>query len=300
MNLDLCKNCKHYEFDWQKGVLCSLTHAKPDFVDQCPDYVLDANRPELTIKKMKKKSLFNLKTESHELPDMDEYLKKWGIGLNILGFFYLIVGGASTKIFGFLLIALGIFNFIFRKKEMVLIDGCVVLAVGFLNAVTGIIGKNYFFVIFGTLQLIWGCMEVFKFINFNKYENQGKDISKPQIDSNISGTQFQNRHSNLGIISIIAFAMICLFQFINLIVISVLTNGAPHMLKKYPQAALFAGVITFGCYLLCLIGLFVGIMGLKQKDRQKILPALGVVLNSLAIIYFILLNIISLFFIKGA
>lgn len=41
---NFCRKCSYYEFNLSKGVLCGLTHAKPDFADVCPDFVMAPNQ----------------------------------------------------------------------------------------------------------------------------------------------------------------------------------------------------------------------------------------------------------------
>jgi len=40
-NIRLCKRCTKRKFDYQKGLICSLTNEKPDFADECPDFERD-------------------------------------------------------------------------------------------------------------------------------------------------------------------------------------------------------------------------------------------------------------------
>lgn len=40
-NLDYCKRCKKRKFDFQRGIVCSLTSEKPTFEDTCPDFDSD-------------------------------------------------------------------------------------------------------------------------------------------------------------------------------------------------------------------------------------------------------------------
>lgn len=45
MDYDIfCKRCQHYQFSMANGITCGLTNAKPDFVDKCEDFELDAER----------------------------------------------------------------------------------------------------------------------------------------------------------------------------------------------------------------------------------------------------------------
>jgi len=39
-----CGRCINYQFSLNEGLLCKLTQKKPDFIDECTDFVLDSNR----------------------------------------------------------------------------------------------------------------------------------------------------------------------------------------------------------------------------------------------------------------
>ena len=39
-----CKKCKNYEYDISRGIICGLTHAKPDFLNDCHKYDADENK----------------------------------------------------------------------------------------------------------------------------------------------------------------------------------------------------------------------------------------------------------------
>lgn len=39
--LEYCKKCKSQEFDFKQGILCSLTHQKADFEEECPQFEID-------------------------------------------------------------------------------------------------------------------------------------------------------------------------------------------------------------------------------------------------------------------
>lgn len=36
-----CRRCKHYKFEMSAGILCGLTHQKPDFQGDCPVFEYD-------------------------------------------------------------------------------------------------------------------------------------------------------------------------------------------------------------------------------------------------------------------
>ena len=46
--------CKNYKFNMNLGILCSIIHEKPNFVDECRDYIHDPLREEkIKIEKRK-------------------------------------------------------------------------------------------------------------------------------------------------------------------------------------------------------------------------------------------------------
>lgn len=43
---DFCERCNHYDFDIHKGILCSLTKDKPNFIDKCAKFELNPDKAE--------------------------------------------------------------------------------------------------------------------------------------------------------------------------------------------------------------------------------------------------------------
>ncbi|MDT7830879.1 hypothetical protein RQM59_00720 [Flavobacteriaceae bacterium S356] len=39
--LEFCKKCEKKTFNQSVGIICSLTNAKPNFIESCDDYVID-------------------------------------------------------------------------------------------------------------------------------------------------------------------------------------------------------------------------------------------------------------------
>lgn len=44
--IETCKKCKKRKFDFQQGIICSLTNEKPNFTPTCPDFENDENNNE--------------------------------------------------------------------------------------------------------------------------------------------------------------------------------------------------------------------------------------------------------------
>jgi hypothetical protein len=40
-NIDLCKKCQKRKFDLKQGIICGLTNEKPNFLNDCPEFVKD-------------------------------------------------------------------------------------------------------------------------------------------------------------------------------------------------------------------------------------------------------------------
>jgi hypothetical protein len=56
-----CRRCKNYEFNMQSGILCAITHEKPDFEEECKDYQHDISREEKIKTEQRKELISNKK-----------------------------------------------------------------------------------------------------------------------------------------------------------------------------------------------------------------------------------------------
>ena len=105
---------------------------------------------------------------------MEAEIRKWGVGL-------LIVGGLSIALAGFLdpewgvgLIILGIMAFAIKHCAMFIVFGCVLLLAGLMNLAFGGLDSGGW-AIFGVLQIIWGIQEFKRFAKFNKKLRQERN-----------------------------------------------------------------------------------------------------------------------------
>jgi hypothetical protein len=89
-------------------------------------------------------------------------LRKWGVGLILLGLIHIFLQGFLDPLWGVLICVVGILNLIFTHRLMFLVNGACLILAGILNASVG--GGWKFF---GILQLIWGIQEMIK---INRYE----------------------------------------------------------------------------------------------------------------------------------
>ena len=97
------------------------------------------------------------------------------------------------------------------------------------------------------------------------------------------------KHSGHGIASFIIAMTIGLFD-LSLFVIMV-TVGAivPELIEQGSAFfGVFVSVIMFG-FLANIIGVGLGISGLCQRNRKKVFPALGLIFNLMAVIFFVIL-----------
>lgn len=137
--LKFCHRCRHYEFNFQTGILCGLTHKKPIFETVCKDFILDPERDKKVqeISRVEQSNKIGNKKERSEKEKFD--LVDWVILLAVglffgsgIGFFvnsilaeifhyslkpsefplqWLIIGGVAV------LFTLGLFYF-FRPKKI--------------------------------------------------------------------------------------------------------------------------------------------------------------------------------------
>lgn len=90
--------------------------------------------------------------------EMKNELRKWGIGLIILGALHLIISGFLDPIWGVLIAGIGVLNILIPKRGMFIVNGIAIIIAGLMNASAG--GG---WTMFGMLQFVWGIQEIRKF-----------------------------------------------------------------------------------------------------------------------------------------
>lgn len=150
---EYCERCQHYEYGKHRGVVCGLTHRRPTFKDECDKFLLDEERSQqIDVREKTKK--------------MRKELKRWGIGLIILGIIHFVLSGYLSIVWGIFIIILGILNLIIMKRGMFIANGAALILIGILNA-AGSVGQTSggppFWLIFGVMQIIWGVQEIIKY-----------------------------------------------------------------------------------------------------------------------------------------
>lgn len=113
-----CSRCKNHEFFLKEGVLCKLTNAKPDFVDECNNFILDLDRDRKQEYAYKRLEALEERSEENTFFAQE----KKGIQKGILGgiimiaiaVIWFVVGFAAGYIFFYppILFIIGVYAFI--------------------------------------------------------------------------------------------------------------------------------------------------------------------------------------------
>ena len=277
-----CRKCKHYNFTLQRGILCGINNEKPNFGESCEQFEFDPNRESNVVKVSGKQK----KQFKKDLPDIDVALRKWGIGLIILGIIHLILTQALNPVWGGLIIILGILNLVIQKKEMFVANGIALLLVGIMNIIGSLLPDfgNIAWIVFGILQVYWGIREIQKYNVYKKEEIvETKDASEPIVDSEIS----KKGHSGFGISSFSIFCFAFLLMIITFTLTIIYGPLDPDFVDEQSTHAVLIGFSWLFNALITLVGIGLGITGLFQKDKKKIFAVLGVVLNFIIFILFL-------------
>ncbi len=104
---------------------------------------------------------------------IEERAKTLAIGLIILGVIHLTLSGILSFYWGFVLIALGAFSFLYRKPIVFLFFGIAIITAGISNISYSLLGLifsgqslwDYLWLIFGVGQIYWGAIEI---VNYGK------------------------------------------------------------------------------------------------------------------------------------
>jgi hypothetical protein len=94
--------------------------------------------------------------------EMKNELRKWGIGLIVLGVAHLVLTGFLDPIWGVLIALVGGLNLLIPRREMFIVNGVVILLAGVMNMSAGGGWK-----MFGILQIVWGVKEIRKFKEYD-------------------------------------------------------------------------------------------------------------------------------------
>lgn len=105
----------------------------------------------------------------------------------------------------------------------------------------------------------------------NDIQVQNQEFAVPQ--------QPLRKHSGLGIASFVMSMIAALIMFVLVVIAGVMTAKAGgQMDEESPEAIVVGCSILAGC-LLYLVGIGLAIGGLCQRNRHKVFPVIGLVLN---------------------
>jgi hypothetical protein len=288
MDLDkYCHHCRHSDFESKNGVLCLLTKSQPNFTDVCLKFELDT-----TKKNRSPAEVFQKDSENKEkLPDLNVTLRNWGIALIILGIVHLFLISFLDPVWGFVIILLGVVNLLVKKRAMFIANGIALVLVGLMNILSSLLldGGGSTWVGIGLLQLFWGVQEIRK---YKKYKNDSVSESKSLTtkaltsDQSSSGIQIvKQKHSGFGMSSFIICCTVFVLQTLLLVFSVVKSLTDPEWFNyETPGTAIF-GLCSMLAILLIFVGLGLGIAGLIEKRRKKVFAVLGVVFNSVLLLF---------------
>ena len=102
------------------------------------------------------------------------------------------------------------------------------------------------------------------------------------------------KHSGLGIISLLLAILAGVGFVITMIVAVVVMADDPKVFdNEQAPATMILGACVILCGLVSLIGVGLGIGGLVEKNRKKVFPTIGLVVNGLGILLLICLAILG-------
>lgn len=283
-----CDTCEHYHSGENEEGLCGLMEHQPvDEVD-CPLYESVPDTDEI-IPSAASPSCF---PKEKPLPDLRIVLKKWGIGLILLGLFHLFFQNSFDPVWGAIILVLGIVNLAVPHRMMLIINGMALLFVGFFNIIGTVTSEGSgFWSIFGIIQLIWGGIEIRKFGKYGGTLDDTGDLSSASGE----GGEFVplKVHSLYGLVSFFIACLALILPIFGFIFIGIVSGFKPDFFQPDSPLALFFGFVIMFMGFLVWIGVALGIVGFLQKDKKRTFAVLGTVLNIILVIGFIMLMVFA-------
>ena len=90
----------------------------------------------------------------------------------------------------------------------------------------------------------------------------------------------ENKHSGIGIASFVISIATGVFTFLLMVVAGVMEVSTPGGIDENSVEAVVTGLFLIALLLLDLVALGLGVGGLLQKDRRKLLAVLGTVFSA--------------------
>lgn len=139
---------------------------------------------------------------------------------------------------------------------------------------------------------------------YYSYQNQGCNMPQQGYDPSQQGSyvnygyqgnypgQMPPKHSALGISSFVISMVVIVLELVSFLLIAV-TAAANNKSNLFGVALTFGLIAIFGA-LGNLTGIGLGLAGVIQKNRKKVFSILGLIINSILIILFILLLVVGI------
>lgn len=100
------------------------------------------------------------------LTEIRKRLRRWGIGLIVLGILHFALAGILDPIWGVVIIILGVLNLSLPYRGMFIANGLALMIVGVLNFLGNLASGGTFWSGFGIMQVIWGIREIRSFYRY--------------------------------------------------------------------------------------------------------------------------------------
>ena len=100
------------------------------------------------------------------------------------------------------------------------------------------------------------------------------------------------KHSGWGIVSFIGSLLVGAWAFLSVALAAIMVAFNPYLDQTSPPAIL-VGLMICATFPASLLGMLLGGVGLFQRDRRKVFPILGILLNVLVLVSLALLMFIG-------
>ncbi len=115
-----------------------------------------------------------------------------------------------------------------------------------------------------------------------------------------SQTRLAMRHSGFGIASFVLSLVAGFSMFVVVVIAGYVETTSPGGMDEESTVAMLVGLSIIGLFMLQLLALVLGFVGVFQSNRQKVFPILGIVFAGLSILGVGFLMVIGLLAEAGA
>jgi hypothetical protein len=203
---------------------------------------------------------------------MRDDIRKWAWGLLIFGTVSILLSGFLDPIWGGMLIIGGIVGFFVKKRGAFVVFGSVLILAALMNISSFKPG----WIVLGVLQIYCAIQE---FLRFRRYSEVRVTAGCSPAAPVVRG----EKHSRLGLASLLLFSMAILSGVSSLVwaAIDVALHGIPDSPAQTPVVGV---LLLLGCPLFAFVGTGVGIGGIAQRGRKRLLAIIGLSLNASLVI----------------